>query len=269
MVRGTTRLYLIVGHPISQVKSPEIFNEQFGRKNVDAVMIPLDITPSGLPSFVDMFRRSENIHGVIVTIPYKEQIVPYIDRPSDQVSALGASNVIRLTKLHEIEGDMVDGKGFLRALSKKNVSLKNRHVFIIGCGGAGSAVAWDALHVGAARVSLLDIDHDKAIDLHSRLMAYYPGRDIRTVSEPPATFDLVMNATPLGMQSTDPLPMAVESIPEGAVVTDAVTSPPVTPFIESAKMRGHIVQTGPEMAAGQAPLIASFFGIEIFQDGAK
>ena len=261
MVRGTTKLYLIVGHPISQVKSPEIFNERFAENSIDAVMIPLDIDPSGLSSFVDMFRQSKNIHGAVVTIPYKQRIVQYIDRPSVQVSALGAANVIRVARSREIEGDMVDGKGFLRALSKKNVSLQNKHVFIIGCGGAGSAVAWDVLHVGAARVSLLDVSHDKARDLHMRLVAHYPDRHIRVVSNPPASFDLVLNATPLGMQSTDPMPMAVEKIPAGAIVTDAVTSPPLTPFLERAKVTGHIVQSGPEMAAGQAPLIAAFFGI--------
>lgn len=262
MVRGTTKLYLIVGHPISQVKSPEIFNERFAENRTDAVMIPLDIDPGGLSSFVDLFRQSKNIHGAVVTIPYKERIVQYIDRPSAQVSALGAANVIRVTRSREIEGDMVDGKGFLRALSKKNVSLENKHVFIIGCGGAGSAVAWDVLHVGDAKVSLLDINHHKAMDLHRRLMAHCRGREIRVVSKPPATFDLVMNATPLGMQSTDPMPMAVENIPAGAVVTDAVTSPTMTPFLERAKVLGHIVQSGPEMAAGQAPLIAAFFGIK-------
>jgi shikimate dehydrogenase len=262
MVRGTTKLYMIVGHPISQVKSPEIFNEGFARNNIDAVMIPLDIDADGLSAFVDMFRHSHNIHGVIVTIPYKERIVQYIDRPSAQVSALGAANVIRLTRSREIEGDMMDGKGFLRALSKKNVSVQNKHVLIIGCGGAGSAVAWDVLHDGVARVSLLDVDYDKARDLHVRLVEDYPHRDIRVVSNPPASFDLVMNATPLGMASTDPMPMDVENIPAGAVVTDAVTSPPMTPFLESAMMKGLVVQSGPEMAAGQAPLIAAFFGIE-------
>jgi shikimate dehydrogenase len=71
-----------------------------------------------------------------------------------------------------------------------------------------------------------------------------------------------MNATPLGMQTTDPMPLAIDDIPSGAVVTDAVTSPPMTEFLERAKMKGHLVQSGPEMAAGQAPLIAAFFGIE-------
>ena len=116
--------------------------------------------------------------------------------------------------------------------------------------------------MGATRVSLLDINHDKAKDLRVRLLAHYPNRDIRVVSRPPASFDLVMNATPLGMQTTDPMPLAIDDIPSGAVVTDAVTSPPMTQFLERAKTKGHIVQSGPEMAAGQAPLIAAFFGIE-------
>jgi len=265
MVRGSTQLYIIVGHPISQVKSPEIFNAWFTKESIDAVMIPLDIASDGLASFANMFRESENIHGVIVTIPYKALITKYIDWPSPQVSALGAANVLRRTKEHEIEGDMVDGKGFFRALSEKKVSVKAKHIFIIGCGGAGSAVAWDALEAGAARVSLLDEDHQKAQDLRGRLVPHYPGQAIEVVSAPPARFDIVLNATPLGMSAADPLPMPIQQIPAGAIVTDAVTAPPVTPFLQGARKNGHRIQSGREMVAGQAPLIAEYFGMKGFK----
>jgi shikimate dehydrogenase len=265
MVRGSTKLYIIVGHPISQVQSPEIFNEWFENERIDAVMIPLDITADGLSSFAKLLRESENIHGVIVTIPYKALITQYINRPSPQVLALGAANVLRRTKEREIEGDMVDGKGFLRALWEKEVSVKSKHIFIIGCGGAGSAVAWDALEAGAARVSLLDENHEKAQDLLGRLVPHYPGQAIEVVSAPPARFDIVLNATPLGMRATDPLPMPIHKIPAGAVVTDAVTAPPVTPFLQGARKSGHVIQSGREMVFGQFPLIAEYFGIKGFQ----
>jgi shikimate dehydrogenase len=162
---------------------------------------------------------------------------------------------------------MVDGKGFLRALWGKKVSVKTKHIFIIGCGGAGSAVAWDALEAGAAKVSLLDENHDKAQDLLGRLVPHYPGQDIEVVSDPPTQFDIVLNATPLGMRATDPLPMPIHTIPAGAIVTDAVTDPPVTPFLQGARMNGHVIQSGREMVFGQVPLIAEYFGIKGFQEG--
>jgi shikimate dehydrogenase len=267
MVRGSTQLYIIVGHPISQVKSPEVFNAWFRQKSIDAVMIPLDIAPDGLASFAKLFRASDNIHGVIVTIPYKGLIAQYIDHPSPQVAALGAANVLRRTKERAIEGDFVDGKGFLRALGGKKVSIKAKHIFIIGCGGAGRAVAWAALEAGAVRVSLLNRHQEKAEDLRGRLSPHFPGQDIEVVSVPPAQFDIVFNATPLGMRGTDPLPMPIDKIPAGAVVTDAVTAPPVTPFLQGAREHGHRIQTGGEMVIGQFPLIAEYFGIEGFQEG--
>jgi shikimate dehydrogenase len=267
MVRGSTQLYIIVGHPISQVKSPEIFNEWFKKEGIDAVMIPLDIAADGLASFAKMFRASNNIHCVIVTIPYKALITQYIDHPSPQVSVLGAANVLRRTAEREIEGDMVDGKGFLRALREKKVSVKAMHLFIIGCGGAGSAVAWDALEAGAAKVSLLDEDHEKAQDLLGRLVPHYPGQDIAVVTVPPTQFDIVLNATPLGMKAIDPLPMPIQQIPAGAIVTDAVTAPPITPFLKGARENGHVIQTGREMVTGQFPLIGEYFGITGFPDG--
>ena len=264
MVRGSTKLYIIVGHPISQVQSPEIFNEWFANVGIDSVLIPLDIASDGLSSFAKMFRESDNIHGVIVTIPYKSLITQYIDWPSPQVSALGAANVLRRTKDREIEGDMVDGKGFLRALSEKKASVKSKHIFVIGCGGAGSAIAWAALEAGAARVSLMNHHQEKAQDLMGRLAPHFPGQDIEVVTVPPAQFDIVFNATPLGMKARDPLPMPIDTIPAGAVVTDAVTAPPVTPFLKGARENGHVIQTGREMVAGQAPLIAEYFGITGF-----
>jgi shikimate dehydrogenase len=266
MVTGTTQLYIIVGHPISQVKSPEIFNEWFAQKGIDAVMLPLDIAPDGLAAFAKMFRESDNIHGVIVTIPYKAQITQYIDHPSPQVAALGAANVLRRTPEREIEGDMVDGKGFLRALREKKASVKDKHIFIIGCGGAGSAIAWAALEAGAARMSLLNRNPEKAQDLRGRLAPHFPGQDIEVVTAPPAQFDCVFNATPLGMTEGDPLPMPIDAIPAGAVVTDAVTAPPVTPFLNGAREHGHVIQTGKEMVIGQFPLIAEYFGIEGFKE---
>lgn len=268
IVKGTTGLYIIVGHPIAQVKSPEVFNSWFKGNGIDSVMIPLDVGPDGMASFVETFRHSENMHGVIITIPYKAMITRYIDKPSAQVTALGAANIIRCTSEGKIEGDMVDGKGFFRALSNKGVSAKNSHVFIIGCGGAGSAVAWEALEQGAGRVSLLDIDRNKAGDLAASLKKHFSGQEVIAVLDPPEKFDIVMNATPIGMNSNDPLPMQIDKIPEGAAVADAVTSPPVTLFLEKAKKRGHLIQSGPEMVAGQAPLIAEYFGIKGFPESA-
>jgi shikimate dehydrogenase len=267
MVTGTMKIYIIVGHPISQVKAPEIFNAWFEKQGMDCVMIPLDIQADGLASFVKVFRASENIHGVIVTIPYKALITKYIDHPSPQVAALGAANIVRRTKGGELEGDMVDGKGFLRALGGKSISVKTKHLFIIGCGGAGSAVAWAALEAGAARVSLLDVDQEKAGDLRARLVPRFPGQEIEVVAVPPTRFDIVFNATPLGMRATDPLPMPIDQIPAEAIVTDAVTSPPITPFLEEAQKNGHVIQAGRDMVIGQAPLIAKYFGIEGFQEG--
>ncbi|MDF1555436.1 MAG: shikimate dehydrogenase [Deferrisomatales bacterium] len=261
MIRGSTQLYAIVGHPVSQVKSPEIFNRWFAQQGMDAVMIPLDVRPEGLAAFVELMRFADNLRGVVVTIPYKEAITRYIDRPSAQVSALGVANVLRVGQAGEIVGDMTDGRGFVRALGDKGVAVHGKHVFILGCGGAGSAVAWDVLGAGAARVSLSDLDGSRAGGLRARLATRYRQQEVRVVREAPAEFDIVLNATSLGMNPNDPLPVPLERIPPGAVVADAVTAPPETPFLKGAAMRGHRVQSGAEMAAGQAPLIAEFFGL--------
>jgi shikimate dehydrogenase len=251
----------MIGHPIAQVKSPEIFNNRFQQQKIDSVMVPLDIEPAGLQGFIECYRHSQNIHGCLVTIPYKEDVTKYIDLQGPQVAATGVANVLRRTKKGKIEGDMTDGRGFLNALEERAVSIRHKHLFIIGCGGAGSAVAWDTLRAGARKVSLLDSNHSKAVGLKEKLSENIIAERIETVEEPPLNFDIVMNATPLGMRDSDPLPMPIDRIPKNAVVTDAVTSPAITPFLQHAQSRGHIIQTGSEMAAGQAQLIADYFGI--------
>lgn len=262
MVRGSTQVYIMIGHPVSQVKSPEIFNERFHEARIDAVLVPVDMKPGGLPAFVDFLRYAQNVHGCIVTIPFKEVVTKYIDIPSPQVEAIGFANTLRKVEKGKIEGDMTDGKGYMNALGERGVTVEGKHLFVMGCGGAGAAVAWDALKGGARKVSLLDIDNGKAGRLRDNLLRAYPNKKIEMVLEPPMAFDMVMNATPLGMGRHDPLPMPIDKIPECAVVTDAVTTPAVTRFLKEAQNRGHIILSGPEMAAGQAPLIAEYFGIK-------
>lgn len=264
MIRGTTQLYLMAGYPVAQVKSPAIFNRRFAQTGFDAALVPVEVRPADLPVFVDFVRKAGNVRGAIVTVPHKERITAFVDRLSGRASVLRAANVLRKGPEGELRGDTLDGEGFVNACRVNGHVLRGRRLLVLGCGGAGSAAAWEALENGAAGVFLLDIRAERARSLAETLTVRFPGHTVRALAQAPQDFDLVLNATPLGMRAEDPLPLPVENIPPHAVVADAVTAAELTPWLRAAAARGHAVQTGVQMAEAQAASIAAFFGIAGF-----
>lgn len=264
MICGTTTLYLMAGHPVAQVKSPAIFNRRFAEMGLNAALLPVEVRPADLSVFVDFVRKADNVRGALATVPHKERLAAFVETLTPRAGVLGAVNVLRKGPRGELQGDLLDGEGFANACRANGHPLRGARLFVLGCGGAGSAAAWEALEQGAAAVFLLDLRAERARSLAEALAARFPGREVRAVEAPPPRFDFVLNATPLGMRAGDPLPLAPERIPTGAVVADAVTAREATPWLRAAAARGHPVQNGVQMAEGQAACIASFLGIDGF-----
>jgi shikimate dehydrogenase len=150
-------------------------------------------------------------------------------------------------------GDMTDGVALVAALRAAGCEPHGRRALVVGAGGAGSAVVL-ALAEAGARVAVHDIDAARRDDLVRRLAAW----KIAVGSVDPAGCDLVVNATPLGMASGDPLPVEAARIAPGAVVADLVTKPAVTPLLNAARERGAQIVTGEDMFAPQAGILADF-----------
>lgn len=263
-IRGDTQIYLMIGHPVAQVKSPAIFNTWFEKSRTNSALVPLDIAPAGLDDFMQSLRHWPNVGGLIATIPYKERVTAYLDEASARVQTLGACNVIRRTSDGRLLGDMTDGQGFLRAWQQQQVSVSGKSLWVIGCGGAGSAVACDALYAGVSAVYLYDIHTNKAQTLADKLRRTFPRHDVQAVVAPPLPkTDIIFNATPLGTRPNDPLPAVLDDWPNTTWVADAATAAALklTPFLEQAQARGMRIQTGAEMAAAQAPVMAEWLGI--------
>lgn len=264
MIGGATTLYLMAGHPVAQVHSPALFNRRFAEMGLDAALLPVEVRPADLSVFVDFVRKADNVRGALATVPHKERLAAFVETLTPRAGVLGAVNVLRKGPRGELEGDLLDGEGFANACRASGHALRGARLFVLGCGGAGSAAAWEALEQGAAAVFLLDLRAERARALAEALAARFPGREVRAVEAPPARYDFVLNATPLGMRAGDPLPLAPERIPAGTVVADAVTASEATPWLRAAAARGHRVQNGRQMAEGQAACIARFLGIDGF-----
>jgi shikimate dehydrogenase len=264
MIRGTTRIVAIIGSPVTQVKSPENFNAAFAEASADLAMIAMDVKPEAVGDFLSLARRWDNLDGFVVTIPHKQAVAAGIDVVSERAALLGAANVVRREADGTLRGDMVDGLGFVVAARANGFDPAGGRALIVGGGGAGSAIAHALCEAGAARLVISDIDTARADRLAGQLGRNFPATDVATSTSADAGFDLVVNATPLGMKPGDPLPIGEDvlaGLPGSALVADVVTSPEVTPFLQAAQARGLRLQTGPQMAKAQLGLLGGFMGV--------
>ena len=264
LVQGSTRVTLIIGHPVAQVSSPALFNCRFEELGLDHVMIPADIAPARLDLFLSLLRGWNNADGCVVTIPHKRAVVEHLDELTARARRLRAVNVIRRMPDGRLSGDNVDGLGFLNAARTHGFDPNGRQALIIGAGGAGSAIA-DALCTGGIRhLTVTDVDPERAAWLASVLGAVFPSVAFAASAEDDlGRFDLVANASPVGMGETEELPIpapSIESIRADALVADVVTKPAMTPFLRLARQGGRTIQLGPETAAGQTSLLGRFIG---------
>jgi shikimate dehydrogenase len=250
---GATRIHLIVGDPIAQTKSPEGLTRVFAARGIDAVCVPMQVAVADIDAFMAAAKRVRNIDGIVATVPHKFAALRHCDALSERARTLGAVNAMRRQRDGSWSGDMTDGVALVAALRAAGCEPKARRALVVGAGGAGSAVVL-ALAEAGSQVAVHDIDTVRREELRARLAP----RAIAVGSADPAGFDLVVNATPLGMATGDPLPVAVDRLDAGAFAADLVTEPAVTPFLDAARRRGSPILTGVDMFAPQAGILADF-----------
>jgi shikimate dehydrogenase len=270
LVTGTTTVYAMLGHPVAQVQSPILFNTYFRDQRIDAVMPSLDIAPEGIDDFFRFLRHWHNCPGCIITVPHKQAAFRNADRVSQRAERVGACNLIRRLADGELEGDMVDGLGFTQALAQQSISLAGANIIQIGAGGVGSAMAHAAADAGAASIAIMEIDEQRRRTLVDSLREHHPGLIVYDNAPGPVAVDVIANATPLGMKpDDDPFPYPLDAVDDHVVVTDVVTLPPITPWLEAARARGCRIQTGPQMARAQMLMFARYLGIDIDEQQAR
>lgn len=264
MIRGSTALVAIIGSPIAQVKSPENFNAWFTENGEDLAMIAVDMAEQNLATFIQSLRGWKNLRGCVVTVPYKQVLASLLDQLSPRAAALGSVNVIRREADGRLLGDNVDGEGFLKAARAHGFQPDGRRALVVGSGGVGAAIAYSLCEGGVRQLVIADLDEPRAEALAERLSQAFPQIDIGNQYESLGAFDLVANATPVGMGGTGEMPLPgvlLETLSPAALVADVVTSPVVTPFLEFARNLGCRIQTGPEMARAQMGNLGAHMGV--------
>ena len=260
MINGNTDLIAHIGFPTHSFKAPMIYNPYFDHIGVNARVMPMGCQPADYPAFLRTVFTLTNIRGALITMPHKVATVGLLDRITPTVAVAGSCNAVRRAADGALEGDMFDGEGFVRGIRRKGLQLEGARALVVGSGGVGSAIAASLAAAGIAGIGLFDVHTDSCEGLGARLRKHYPMLDVATGSNDPAGFDLVVNATPMGMNEGDPLPMDVSRIAPSAFVGEVVMRNETTAFLHAAQSRGCTVQVGTDMLFEQIPAYLEFFG---------
>ncbi|WP_109476071.1 ThiF family adenylyltransferase [Paraburkholderia sp. C35] len=260
MINGNTGLIAHIGYPTHAFKSPMIYNPYFEHAGVNAVVVPMGCKPEHYPAFLQSVFSLENICGALVTMPHKVTTVGLLDDATATVKIAGSCNAVRRAKDGRLVGDMFDGEGFVRGVRRKGGQLEGARVLVVGCGGVGSAIAASLAAAGVAWLALFDARAESAHGLKARLTTHYPRLEVTTGSNDPAGYDLVVNATPMGMNDGDPLPIDVTRIAPDTFVGEVVMKTEMTAFLKAVQARGCRYQVGSDMLFEQIPAYLEFFG---------
>lgn len=263
MISGRTKLVAHIGHPTESFKAPLVYNPWFEHVGADAVVVPMGVKAGDLAAILRPLFRMSNILGALITMPHKVEVVGLLDEVTTAVKVAGSCNAVRLEPDGRLTGDMFDGEGFVRGVLRKGRRLAGARALVVGSGGVGSAIAASLAGAGVATLALADARPASAEALAARLSAHHPGLEVVTGSTDPDGFDIVVNATPLGMTSGDPLPLDVERIAPSALVGEVVMKEVHTPFLRAALARGCEVQVGTDMLFEMIPAYLEFFDLPV------
>ena len=261
----------VIGDPIAQSKSPAIHTYWLGKLGLEAEYRAYHVTAENLARYVDERRDDPHWRGCNVTMPHKQAIVPLLDRLEIGAELIGAVNTVTPRRNGMLIGSNTDGAGFLEPLRH---DLARTHLFrmarVLGTGGAARAIvaalAEEGFIIvlagrdpGKARALLDEIDPEgehHAVDIgHFADLTDFPFDDRA------GCFDVIVNASPLGMEGHPPLRFDFSHAPPGSVIYDIVTHPVETDFLMAAREAGFRTVDGLAMLIGQAAVaFEKFFG---------
>ncbi|WP_439518594.1 shikimate dehydrogenase family protein [Hydrogenophaga sp.] len=260
MINGHTELIAHIGYPTHSFKSPLIYNPYFEQVGVNAVVVPMGCQTGDYPGFLRAVFTLTNVRGALITMPHKVVTVSLLDEVTPTVKVAGACNAVKRTTDGRLVGDMFDGEGFVRGVRRKGLTLAGARVLVVGSGGVGCAIAASLAAAGVGAMSLYDVNAASAEALAQRLKTHYPEVEVGTGHNDPSGFDLVVNATPMGMNEGDPLPVDVSRLQPHTFVGEVVMRTEMTAFLAAAQARGCRVQVGTDMLFEQIPAYLEYFG---------
>ncbi|MEU6595175.1 shikimate dehydrogenase [Streptomyces sp. NPDC046881] len=260
-ITGRTRLFAVLGDPVEQVRAPELLNPVFAGLGVDAVLVPVHAPADRLAEVVRGLQQAGNVDGLLVTVPHKAAARDFAEVHSDAVRLAGGTNALRRGADGRWYAENFDGAGFVAGLVAAGHSPAGKRVTLVGAGGAGGAIAAALVLAGVARLHVVDVDPERVRTVLRRLSGHADGRVHAGAPPAGAAVDLVVNATPLGLRTDDPLPFDPASLAPGTVVADIVMTPRETRLLRTAAAHGLPVHHGDHMLTHQLRMYEHFFAL--------
>lgn len=246
---GHTKPFAVLGHPIGHTLSPVMHNASMKKLGFDGIYLALDVHPDRLLEVLPAMAQM-GFAGVNLTVPHKEIAFQGLEKLDESAQLFGAANTIEFTD-DGLVGHNTDGYGFLKALAEKfEKTVEGDSVFVLGCGGAGRATALQSAAKGARSIVLADIDAERVQKLKDEIRGLTPNVEVIQSLEKSEQIklcraaDLVVQASPVGMNQGDPSLLPAAAFREGQRVFDLIYMYPETAFLTTAREAGAEIANG-------------------------
>ena len=256
-IDGYTRLAAVVANPIKHSISPFIHNSAFEATNTNGVYLAWEVDEAELAETVANIRRYQ-MYGINLSMPYKEQVIPYLDQLSEEACLIGAVNTV-VNREGTLIGYNTDGKGFFKSLPSFKISKKR--LVLLGAGGAAKAILAQAILDGVSQISVFVRSSsmektrpylEKIQNATGFRVDLFALEDVQNLQDSITQADLLVNATSVGMDgSSQPIPTSIV-LPEKLMVADVIYQPFETPFLKWARNQGNQSINGLGMLLYQA-----------------
>ena len=256
-IDGYTRLAAVVANPIKHSISPFIHNSAFEATNTNGVYLAWEVDEAELAETVANIRRYQ-MYGINLSMPYKEQVIPYLDQLSEEACLIGAVNTV-VNREGTLIGYNTDGKGFFKSLPSFKISRKR--LVLLGAGGAAKAILAQAILDGVSQISVFVRSSsmektrpylEKIQNATGFRVDLFALEDVQDLQDNITQADLLVNATSVGMDgSSQPIPTSIV-LPEKLMVADVIYQPFETPFLKWARNQGNQSINGLGMLLYQA-----------------
>jgi shikimate dehydrogenase len=243
-------------------RSPSLLNQFFSRNSHDAICAPAEVAEADVLEFVRTARQIRNLSGLLVTMPYKQLAMKFVDKVDITSQLVGAINVVKCRN-GVWTGAIFDGLGFVDALQETGKSVVGSDCLVLGAGGTGRAIGFALAQAGARKIGFFDLEVGRALQVVKDISSHFSSCHVDFENAGPSGYNLIVNATPSGMKAEDKLAFEVADLDPGAVVFDCVTNPKPTRLSLAARAHGCVTIDGDKMHLGQAKRALRFLGFDV------
>lgn len=244
-ITSKTKLYGVIGDPIAHSLSPVFHNHFLKQKHIDGIYIPLKISSNNLGNKLNLLKS--NFAGFNVTIPHKESIMQYLDEIDPLAIEYGAVNTVKIVD-NRLIGYNTDGVGFIKSLEYMNINLKRKNILLLGAGGAAKVIALETVKLGG-NLTIANRNIERGLRLKNQLEKLY---DVSINAVKPnklnASFDVIINSTPIGMYpNIYEYPVSLSILEKAELVYDLIYNPYKTKLLQLGSQFGAKVINGLSM----------------------